>query len=403
MKNFPHQINQIGKLTEALHVFSELNENGVNLQDDGAVGDAMARRGVYTFRAQPPDIERRLEEEHRKAPSNQGTRTFARDLRRLFTLIGFIASDGLTSTAETLIRQQTDPLDESARQIWSDALFDMAVEDANGNVSHPYRIMLRLVEDIPGLPAFKLGLCLEAQDDSETEYARIKRLAAIETKEQLCQQIGVSPHAARNAVKILPSLARQIGDILETDNGYHLGYAERPDTDAEPSTVEESKLQRRSRQVTSEQITARGSKERSRRSSIRKYDPDAIGKRYSSHESLLAQLVKTLANNVSTVEGYYDLLAVTKDAAILFEVKTIRKDAARQVRTGLGQLLYYEYMLVAPFYPDIDLYRCLVTDRALTTDLANLLAKHNITSLVFQDHEWTAVHAPATLVDLLSL
>lgn len=50
MKNFPHQINQIHRLTQALSVFRDLIERGQDISDDGVVGDALARAGVYTFR-----------------------------------------------------------------------------------------------------------------------------------------------------------------------------------------------------------------------------------------------------------------------------------------------------------------------------------------------------------------
>ena len=50
MKNFPHQINQLLKLTRALGVFGRLIEAKLNVDDDGIVGDALARAGVYTFR-----------------------------------------------------------------------------------------------------------------------------------------------------------------------------------------------------------------------------------------------------------------------------------------------------------------------------------------------------------------
>lgn len=50
MKNFPHQINQLPRLTNALGVFARLIEKKHDVDDDGVVGDSLARAGVYTFR-----------------------------------------------------------------------------------------------------------------------------------------------------------------------------------------------------------------------------------------------------------------------------------------------------------------------------------------------------------------
>jgi hypothetical protein len=94
MKNFPHQINQISRLTKALSVFNDLIQGGANIQDDGVVGDAFAKAGVYTFREQQNrTVEDLLAEEHRKDIGSQGTRTCARELRRFFSLLGVCPSN----------------------------------------------------------------------------------------------------------------------------------------------------------------------------------------------------------------------------------------------------------------------------------------------------------------------
>lgn len=49
MKNFPHQINQLPRLTNALGVYVRLIEKKHDVDDDEVAGDALARAGVYTF------------------------------------------------------------------------------------------------------------------------------------------------------------------------------------------------------------------------------------------------------------------------------------------------------------------------------------------------------------------
>ena len=105
MKNFPHQINKIAKLTAALGVLRKLINSGVNIFDDGVVGDAMARASVRAFRSPTGNMEGLLEAEHAKPRASQGSRTFARDIRRLFELLGFVCSGWLSEEAEVLLEQ----------------------------------------------------------------------------------------------------------------------------------------------------------------------------------------------------------------------------------------------------------------------------------------------------------
>ena len=88
----------------------------------------------------------------------------------------------------------------------------LALPDQHGRVSHPYRILLRLVSDNPGIEIRKLMLAFEARDDSAAEYERVTDLIGMDFL-ALRQAIGVEQASAANAVKILPSIAVQVGDI----------------------------------------------------------------------------------------------------------------------------------------------------------------------------------------------
>ena len=81
MKNFPHQINQIPRLIDALHVIQSLSENGEDILDDGVLGDALVRASVHRLRRNGRPLEELLNEEHEKLPGDQGARTCARDFK----------------------------------------------------------------------------------------------------------------------------------------------------------------------------------------------------------------------------------------------------------------------------------------------------------------------------------
>jgi hypothetical protein len=226
VKNFPHQINQLPRLIGGVRVFVDAIDAGANVNDDGVVGDALARSGVYTFR-NPGDrnIDQLLREEHLKPIGSQGTRAAARDLRRFFGLLGFIyRSDAgqwiVSDTARTLLSLRMPADFARMREFWRQALLDLALTDGT-NTSHPYRILLRLVAEIPNLPKPYAGLCLEAANDSDAEFARIVRIARRANPTQTMTRIA-GEHMARNSIKILPSLARQLDDLVDTNGELNL-------------------------------------------------------------------------------------------------------------------------------------------------------------------------------------
>jgi len=223
VKNLPHQINQLPRLNRALRVFVDLAAAGDDLEDQGVVGDALARSGAYTFRT-PGDtpLEELLAAEHLKPIGSQGTRTAVRDLRRFFGLLGFVLrseADGwlITDSARKLVDLQARSDLPRIRELWREALLDLALEDAGGT-SHPYRILLRLVGEMPDLPKAYSGLCLEAVDDSAGEFARILQIARRANPPATMEAIA-GRHNARNSTKILPPLAIQLVEQSRTPSG----------------------------------------------------------------------------------------------------------------------------------------------------------------------------------------
>lgn len=379
MKNVPHQINQIPKLTQGITVFDTLIKQGRNIDDDGIVGDALAHAGVYAFRSKRGTIGQQLAGEHQKPRGSQGSRTCARDLRRLFRLLGFLENQSLTSDAQRLVELQEHPLGLEARAVWSSALDKMVLTEPAGS-SHPYRILLRLVKERPGIQRSYLGLCLEAKDDSGGELQRVIRLAGEPDSNRMWKKLRVSQHMANNSVKILPSLAHQLGDILESEGGYHLGQPSISEYEYEPAEATASRAKNRQRRYDPTRPLEGISNEGfgGQRRSVRVYDPDLVGERFIAHEVCLRRFSEFLSHGHEQYAGDYDLLVVTPGKALLIEVKTIREDEAKQLRLALGQILYYEHMFVKPMYPELAVRLLVITDSRPHDDLINLLEKYKI-------------------------
>jgi len=381
MKNFPHQINKLERFAGGIEVFGELIDGGVYLGDDGVVGDALARAGVYTFREafDPVNVEEFLDEEHSKPASSQGTRTMARELRRTFLHVGLLreTTDGfeLSEEAHRLIDLEHEPLSPEARAIWRAAFHALELTDASGT-SHPYELMLRLAGERPGLPSGLLGLALEATDDSDEEFDRLLDLVDHDSENTAWDRVGVSVHQRRNSVKILPAVARQLGDIDVTDGRVYLAL---PDPTA--PRVEYVRRERRtvrSRRRRYDRTRTRGLRPATGEQTSRTYDPDLLAARYAAHEECLAAFDALLSDELVRWEGDYDLLVVSDSDLLLVEVKTLRLDAPHQVRAGLGQLLYYEHFEVRPEWPERRVHQLLVVDSEVDDELLRFLESHGV-------------------------
>jgi hypothetical protein len=306
-------------------------------------------------------------------------------LRRFFILLGFIRQtpEGVwqvSASAKSLLALNLENQWLSAYDIWRQALLGMSLTDAGG-ASHPYQILLRLVTAIPGLPKPYSGLCLEAKNDSEAEFTRIRQVTTRPNPSGTMDGLAGS-HMAKNSIKILPSIAQQLGDIR--DDGNRLFISERVAdviaTGDEPEASEEAvqKLVRRP------YMPRRRDAEGQRRDQgvtppvLRNYDPDIVGARYNAHEDCLDRLSKLFPAEVERLQAIYDLLLVIPKTVLLVEAKTIKDDARRQVRAALGQLFYYEHFDVAPLHPDKEILRLALTDSELTEDLQKFLTKHQI-------------------------
>lgn len=387
MKNFPHQINQLPRLNDALGVFVALIGRARDVDDDGVVGDALGRARVYTFRnASNRSVRELLISEHSKNRGSQGTRACARDLRRFFRLLGFMTQDDSDTwhaekSARTLL-SLTKPADRpQMHELWRRSLLELALEDDSGT-SHPYRILLRLVAKLPGMPKPYSGLCLEAKDDSAAEFGRIMAIASRTNPIKTMDEVA-GEHMARNSIKILPSLAEQLGDIVDVSGGLTI-TSRVADVlfDARPTDRPEDAVRNLARRPFVPRRRQIGGSRRGlarSRISVRRYDPDLIGARFDAHEDCLDRFSQKFPATAEQLQAVYDLLIVGRDKAVLLvEAKTIRNDERAQVRTGLGQLYYYEHFDVAPLYPNQRVCRLLLTDRPVSADLCEFLTRREV-------------------------
>jgi hypothetical protein len=385
MKNFPHQINQLPRLRDALEVFVRLADAQENVNDDGVVGDALARAGVYTFRnAGSRSADELLRAEHRKATASQGTRACARDLRRFFTLLGFIneVNQGwrVEAPARALLAFDQDTEIAQIHDLWRQALLNLDLADGHGS-SHPYQILLRLVAEVPGLAKPYSGLCLEAADDTDAEFERIREIAGQDHPSETMEELA-GAHMARNSIKILPSIAEQLRDVIERNGRLYVSdrIADAlnfpPRGGGRPGGV--GALIRRPfvprRRTTGGQRREQGTSE----PTTRLYDADLVAGRYNDHEDCLDRLSRLMPENVEQLRASYDLILVTPKHIVLVECKTIQNDARLQVRSAFGQLHYYEYFDVSPLYPNREIRRLVLTDSELPRVLREFLTNYRI-------------------------
>jgi hypothetical protein len=357
MKNFPHQFNDLDKLFNALVVINQLIEGNVSLQDDN-FGEYLTRNEIYTYRDSNLTIDEFLEREQTKPRANRGYLTVARDIRRLFQLLGFLIvsedRNGLLSTTGTQLLNS--PSSEIKKNLWKNSFMQLGLEGTDGEISHPYRILIKLVQEKPGIETKKLMLALEAENDSEEEYQRILSLAE-STFEEIIEETRTSVSMARNAVKILPAIAEQLGDIRRQNNkAYPVGEilitedeitTEVPDDAVNQDDVRYSQF----RLVDADKIATAPIFNEVSAVSIDLTEAVRIRQdRLALHQQIVRKLASLCeSKGFRLFEGKFDCLAVRPENTLLFEVKTIKEslsDQEKQTVKGVGQLKYYNFSIV---------------------------------------------------------
>lgn len=352
MKNFPHQFNDLEKLFNALAVARQLIIKQMPLTDEN-FGEQLTREGIYTYRDKSLSIDEFLAKEQEKPASNRGYLTVSRDIRRFFELLGFIIvfhdkTAKLSPAANQLLLTKSE---SERKEVWKNALLQLGLEGTDGEVSHPYRILLKLVNTFQGIETPKLMLALEAENDSEEEFERISNLAQLSIA-QIIADTGTSESMAANAVKILPGIAEQLGDIERVNSrAYPVGQLV----------------------ITEDEITTEGQTTRKAKATYRETDLEGIAKdpnlnavtsvsidlaeairirqrRLAEHQEIVRLLAELNARyGFKLYEGKFDCLAIKDDIALLYEVKTVlptASDEEKQTVKGVGQLKYYKFSIV---------------------------------------------------------
>jgi hypothetical protein len=336
LKNFPNQISDLNKLTAALGVASVFIGAGGTLHDEPGFATALSNQNVL-------------------ASVNQASlEATARGIRRFFELAGLINSGwtAVTPRGHDLLAAVGNI--RLRNLLWREAMFHLQLPDNLGHVSHPYRIMMRLVADRPGIQTIKLLLALESRDDSAAEYARISALADLAPGD-IIAQLGISGSTAQNAIKILPAIGVQVDDIARQNNCVfaviHKGATE--DSLIEEGEPEYAKSQPSALvAVNAEDIsplpdfgdTVPSSVDLSAAIEIRKL-------RTIKHHNAVVDIAKVLGSNGYTLyKNPFDCLGFkATTGAILIEMKTLDgspSDERSQSEKALGQLRGYSFFNV---------------------------------------------------------
>lgn len=314
---------------------------------------ALAKAKVYSFRNKNLSVSQNIKAEVVKAIGSQGFRTAARDIRRFFSLAGLVQEGTISQRAADILAAADQPSLRNA--LWRDALLSLTLTDLNGNVSHPYRILLRLIADFPGIETPNLLLALEAKDDSPSEYTRVLKLAN-SSFSTIVAKLGIGEANARNAVKLLPSLAEQVGDISRYGGRTYLqawvGATEDSLSDTRGGAEFEKTEPTDPVEVAPEDIAPMPAFEDAAASLVDLSASIEMRKlRTKVHQETTVSLARIIgAAGFRTFANPYDCLGYKRrTGGILLEVKTLdgtRADERRQSERALGQVKGYLHFSV---------------------------------------------------------
>ncbi len=396
MKNFPHQYSELSRFRGTLEILSDLRAGAQNVLDNGVLGYELARAGVYKFRGDVPDLEARIAVERQKPEGRQGARTAAREGRRTLRLLGFIDATGALTASGTQLLEEA-PGSAGEVLIWRQAVMALSLPDEQGNVSHPMRILLRLLADRGPLARIELALALEARDDGDVEYARVLSLIPIRVAIER-EVLPVSKSVVDNAVKILPALALHLG--LAADRGDDLlAITEIGDAvlrqdfqfgDIMIATSEGPPHARRRRVGARKREIVAGQR---RPLELAEYETLT---RDEQIETLRLRMERTtrhddVVNKVAAAfrEGFhvyedrasYDALLVPQalpNDHFLLEIKTLDLDEVAQTNRAVGQLSWYLWGYVTPEYENVTVRLGVVFDRRPSEEICRYLQSLSI-------------------------
>jgi hypothetical protein len=402
MKGFPNQVASLSKLAVGMRDVVRLADEGTNPKDDGILGEAFVRSGVAGrgHGRNQPSVEDYLQQQRGKKPSNQSFRTTARGLRELFALLGLIIDRDGRVTPTEVGRQAAafadQPMTDDQREFWRRVISNTTHDGGDGQASHPYQVLLRLVGQKPGISRARCALALEARNDSQGELERIVGLSHL-PEDQIRRQIGVTKANWDNAKKVLPSFAEQLGDVIKTGDSYTLadapgrndagsatGGAPVGPTPGRPPGI---RTPRTSRRVTPQTIAQAGVDGFDDVEIPQNVDPQTLANAIQARLDRLQrhnQIVRDLAARLIGAEIHenpFDILAIILAAAILVEVKTLdgsHADERDRVKGALAQLLYYEAFVTQPVAGEATIYKLACFEAPISEAHQRFLNDQNI-------------------------
>ena len=387
--------------------------------DDGELGYALTRAGIYKFRglATPTDdeLEAAIVREQHKPLSDQGPRTSARDLRRTLVLLGLLEYGTGNECNISRIGQQIltlpDPPNPGATDIWRDAVMNIyliGTAVGSGDI-HPAHNMLRMIAEMPNIEKPWLAFALEMDNDSDEELNRVLSLHNV-TFDVALQAVGASEYMAANAIKILPSLLEQLvlisiqgGRCTLTTNGMRLLNIPStppapPPSPAPPSPPTPPRETRQGRVVaTPDDIPEHeAGSGRARTSEEQLHTAALLEERTNQHQGLVRIIVSLLRGSGQVEEirvsgDAFDIIATVpaRGEILLIEAKTIRGDALVQSRIALGQILFYEHFDIQPITEGRTIRRIVAFDDEPGNQVRGFLAAYDTSCLVIGSEQIT--------------
>ena len=409
MKNFPHQFNDLDKSYEALRIAKQLIDDEIPLNDNN-YGRQLTIEGVYTYRETALSVEEYFQSQQDNSSSYRGYETASRETRRFFQYLGFLIIDEdkngtLSPLANQLLETETD---EKRREIWKTALLQLTLE-ADGEISHPYRILLRLVNTFPGIETSKLLLALEAENDSDEEFERIAGFIDLPL-EEIVENVGTTRRTADNAVKILPGIAVQLGDIERIrkragSRAYPVNQIVTEDGIITEGQTETARRTAPIRQVTAEEIAPTPNFQDIPSIPIDPTEANRMRqKRFTEHQQIVRLLGRiNVDHGFEIFEDRFDCVATKSDTVLLYEVKTILEsftDQEKQTLTAVGQLKYYEFSEVQPKWHDANIEQIVVFSQKPHSQIVEFCTAENII-VVWQNEDNFQMFNPQTGADEL--
>jgi hypothetical protein len=362
-KVFPHQINDLVKLRQALKIIDQLVKENQTIEDDEVLGYALFLSGL--IRSRYPSgrtLKEELEVIKAKPKADQSPLTIARDLRRLFELFGLIEQqDGRLQLSERGRKiadaPRNAPLTDEEKKAWLEGLRRLRYPD-DTMLFRPLRIMLEMLnhgEMDSKLLAFALTVANESNDELKRILDTIDRVKSRKsTFDKEIAAIELSEANARNNVKILPALAEQVAVIARSGGIARitpLGRSvlfEITRKEAEPQTPAVARHKEPFfRTVTNDEELRRNWKPAPAESVD--FDPKdeaerlaQLHERTDEHQEILIKLRKIYAEkDWTTGIGNFDLLSIKGEVALLHEIKTINANERLQIIDAIGKLTYY--------------------------------------------------------------